>query len=349
MSVSKLRIIAILGCLWIVPQVAQGQLIGSYYSGILEYRLPILKAVPPTYSGQPSDITTAYLWVDQLMRGYKDYKIDQYISTIGFGDTLKFLAKMLYRMDDDNAPLLYQYEISGLPIQGNKNYSWNYKSTPAHERDVIQNQIGIGMNDSGRAGFLIACDYISDITVTDTVVKNYTPGSIVEQMVCVKATIQDEIKGQKIAVCPLTRPAKKSHEMPLSFSDSAFVQDPVISNAAAGACFNFEYSPDWDRLADNSDQLPYMYPLKDGNGPWLKPGGEYIVFLRLAGVNGDSSYGYFTFWPFWGVFGNSGAMYRVVDGKVVDPYDDFGLGGTNLPVTEWKTRLRARIYSILHP
>jgi hypothetical protein len=114
----------------------------------------------------------------------------------------------------------------------------------------------------------------------------------------------------------------------------------------------FEYSPKWQSGIFTDEGDPSVPVLSDSTGWWVRPGGEYIVFLYLHGVNMDSANNYFTIDPFWGVFGSQGAMYRVVSGHVVDPNDDFGLGASvsgGLTVAEWKTRLRARIYNILHP
>jgi len=43
-------------------------------------------------------------------------------------------------------------------------------------------------------------------------------------------------------------------------------------------------------------------------------------------------------------------MYQIHNGKVSDPKDDFGIGASvGLTVADWKTRLRAKIYSLINP
>lgn len=328
---------------------AKAQLSGgsSYPGGILEYSLPYLTSVPPLTDSQPPDVVTAYLWADELMRTTQMYKINNWISNLSYSDTMKTLAQTLYEVDDDNPLSLYQWEISGWPLAGHPDYTWHYKADPGVVRPSLQNQIGSTCPDTGRTGFLLACDYISDITVGDTSILYHT-GSSIPHMVLVNATINDQIKGQRIPACPSMMKERHKGATPQDGGYSTYAV-----NADTGSCMQFEYSPEWQRGLFTDDLRPfdedYTDYLADSTGFWIKPGGEYIVLLYVHGVNGDTANGYFTIDPFWGVFGTQGAMYRVIDGYVVDPYDDFGLGGTHLTVSVWKTRLRARIYNILHP
>ena len=92
------------------------------------------------------------------------------------------------------------------------------------------------------------------------------------------------------------------------------------------------------------------WPLVDSSGTWIKPDSEYIVFLSLIQIKSDSSYSYFTVQPLWGGFGSTAGMYPVRGGIVVDPHDDFGIGAASgLSVTDWKSRLRARIHKLINP
>ena len=65
------------------------------------------------------------------------------------------------------------------------------------------------------------------------------------------------------------------------------------------------------------------------------------------GIGTDGTLGYFTTFPV--MFGSKAGMFPVADGIVQDPHDDFRLGGTGLTVSEWKSRLRAKIYTFTHP
>ena len=99
-----------------------------------------------------------------------------------------------------------------------------------------------------------------------------------------------------------------------------------------------------------NNDVGVAWPLMDSSGTWIKPGSEYIVFLSLIQIRADSNKSYFTTQPLWGAFGSAAGMYPVRGGKVVDPYDDFGIGASSgLTVAVWKSRLRARINKLINP
>ncbi|HEY3875105.1 MAG TPA: hypothetical protein VGM92_06485, partial [Candidatus Kapabacteria bacterium] len=294
------------------------------YTGIMEYSLPLLTSVPPLDSTQPSDVASAYLWADELMRTTKWVSINHWIGNLGYGDTMKFLAKMLYEVSDNNPLSLYQWQISGNPNSVSQHLAWNYLGFPAQEVPMLVNQIGAGMSDTGRTGFILACDLIADVSVSDTILKNDPTDKITPDIVMAQATILDEIKGQKVPYCigAGMRTRKNNSNQALSYTT---VWPTHAVAADTGTCLQFEYSPEWSQgLA--GDELPFWPALSDSTGPWVKMGGEYIVFLRIAGIGSDASSGYFSIQPYWGVFGTQGAMYKVIGGIVQDPKDDFGIG-----------------------
>jgi hypothetical protein len=322
---------------------------GPHYTGTLEYSLPLLTSVPPLYIGQPSDVTSSYLWADELMRTTQWNLIDRWIGGLGYGDTMKYLAKLLYEVKDDNPLSLYQWEISGWPLGGHPDYTWHYKGNPGVSIPELQNQIGINLGDSGRTGFILASDVIADVSVSDTFVQYDSTNVIVPHMVFVHSTILDEIKGQQVPLCVGYDMSTRRKANGTTAQSYATPWATYAIPADTGSCLMFEYSPEWSS-GIAGDELPYGNQLQDSTGYWIKPGGEYIVFLRLAGVGSDTANGYFSVQPFWGVFGSQGAMYRVISGIVQDPNDDFGLGASaGLSVSVWKSRLRERIYNILHP
>jgi hypothetical protein len=325
---------------------------GHTYTGSLEYSIPLLTAVPPLYVGQPTDVTNAYLWADELMRTTQWFSIDRWIWNLGYDDTLTYLAEMLYEVSNDNPLSLYQWEVSGNPNSISQHLSWNYLGHPATEIAELTNQIGGMMPDTGRTGFIIACDLITDVSVSDTIITSNPTDKIIPYTVFVKSTILDEIKGQKVPLCvgDGMSAGRKNKISPLSTYVTPWATYAVAADT--GTCLDFEYSPEWQRGIATDAPDPSTPMLSDSTDWWIKPGGEYILFLRLAGVGSDTSNGYFSVQPYWGVFGNNGGVYRVISGHVVDPNDDFGLGASisgGLTVSEWKTRLRARIYNILHP
>jgi hypothetical protein len=325
---------------------------GPHYTGSLEYSIPLLTAVPPLYVGQPSAVTSAYLYADELMRTTQSHSIDTWIWNLGYDDTLKYFAEMLYEVSDDNPLSLYQWEVSGNPNSIKQHLSWNYQGHPASDIDVLTNGIGGRVPDTGRTGFILACDIIADVSVSDTIIKFDPTDKIIPNTVFVVSSILDEIKGQKIPLCVGEGMLTGGKGKITTLSTYATPWATYAVAADSGSCLDFEYSPQWQRGIATDAPDPTTPVLSDSTNWWIKPGGEYIMFLRLAGVGSDTSNGYFSVQPYWGVFGNNGGVYRVISGHVVDPNDDFGLGASvsgGLTVSEWKTRLRARIYNILHP
>ncbi len=318
------------------------------YSGAMEYSLPLLKAMPPISDSQPSDIANAYLWADQLMRTTSSADIETWLKNLINIDTMKFLAKMEYKVRDDNPLTLYQWESSGWPEWGHADYPWHYKADPGVEVDRLTNTCGYLMADTGRNGYLIACDIIADIRVSDTSITNVSNNPIAPHEVFIKSTVLDPIKGKQIPECLGYGMRARQGKITAQTTYAT----PWITHAVpddTGSCLEFEYSPEWSRTKAG-DQVPYANPFKDSSGWWVKPSGEYIVFLYFGGIGSDTSNAYFSVWPYWGVFGTQGGIYRVLDGIVQDPNDDFGLGAAaGLPVNQWKARLRARIYNILNP
>jgi hypothetical protein len=344
--------VLLLSALFAVSSVQAQPNSGLTYTGSLEYSIPLLTAVPPLYVGQPTGVTNAYLWADELMRTTQSYQIERWIWNLGYDDTSKYFAQMLYEVSDDNPLSLYQWEVSGNPNSINQHLAWNYLGHPASEVDVLTNELGGITPDTARTGFILACDIISDVSVSDTFIKYDSTDEIIPNTVFVNSSILDEIKGQKIPSCvgegARARPQRKG-AMPLSY----VTPWPTYAvSASTGSCLQFEYSPQWQRGIATDAPDPTTPILSDTTGWWVRPGGEYILFLRLAGVGSDTANGYFSVQPYWGVFGTQGGIYRVISGHVVDPNDDFGIGASvpgGLTVSDWKTRLRARIYTILHP
>lgn len=307
------------------------------YGGALLYSMPWDKTVPPVDSTQSTQIRTAYMWADEAMRLYSGYKIDSFIKAMTWSDTAKTFASNLYQIQDDN-PLAY-YMWSGDAIKPNP-----YKASPGNaEFTFIQNSRFIA-GDSMRTTALLYPEIISDVIVSDTLCKTEIDSRSSMHMILVSSTILDEIKGKKVPLCVgWDMRAGKKGKAVLSLSDTASAWATYSVPADTGQCLQFEYSPEWPRIASD-DEVP---SLSDSTGWWIKPGREYIVFLYFEGLQGDTSNGYFTVKP--ASEGTSGGMYPVVNGIVQDPNDDFGFGATNLTVAAWKARLRARIHSLINP
>jgi len=68
----------------------------------LEYSMPEMTSVPPTYPGQPFEVSTAYYYFDLLMRTNREYSVDSFFYAMGNSDTARFIAAGIYRVNDDN-------------------------------------------------------------------------------------------------------------------------------------------------------------------------------------------------------------------------------------------------------
>ena len=306
----------------------------SHYTGVLEYALPKITSVPPISSSQPPEIQTDYLWLDEAFRLVRPgFYADNYLKNLGYNDTSKFIAKVLYKIVDDNPITAYQW-MGAIPIP------YPYHAPPGRVREVFQHHFGTIANDTGKSGFLLACDYIYDIHVSDTIGTSWDGTYGIHKTVLVKYSILDTIKGKSVPECTDLFQPHKGDVTPQSIEPTSVT--PI--HAAPGVCSYFEYSPNWTRSQFTDGGT--IDPL----GNWIKRDSEYIVFLGFLGVYADSVNSYYDITPLWGALGTSGAMYRVQGGYVIDPNDDFGIGASSgLTVSEWKTRLRARIYKITNP
>jgi hypothetical protein len=304
------------------------------FTGVLLFAVPIIDTVPPISSSQPSEIQTDYLWLDEAFRLVKPgFYLDKYINNLGYNDTSKFIAKVLYKIVDDNPITAYQW-------MGAAPSPYPYNAPPGRERVVFQTHFDALANDTDRTGFLLNCDFIYDVQVSDTIGTIWDSTFSIHKTVLVKYSILDTIKGKTVPECTDIFLPHKSGIKPQSIDPTSII--PV--HAAPGVCSYFEYSPEWtqSQFSDGGTTDPL--------GNWVKKDSEYIVFLGFVGVYADSLHSYYDISPEWGGMGTSGAMYKVQGGYVVDPNDDFGIGASSgLTVTEWKTRLRARIYKITNP
>ncbi len=308
------------------------------YQGALLYSIARDTSVPPLYAGQPAQVTTAYLWLDDALRLYPESVIDNYINSFSWNDTAKVIVSNIYQMEDDN-PLSF-YMWSGKAIKPNP-----YKGDPGHDQVLIEDRV-MHIGDTGRTYSLLAPDVIADVMVVDTFCTMDTNSNPYDKrdVVLVNCSLLDPIKGKRIPACPDMMRSKYKGVRTLGFTPA---YPTYADTASVGTCLQFEYSPEWQR--SQTDEYRMRTRLIDSSGGWwVKPGHEYIVFLTFLGFGADSTKGYFSVRPGTTVLGTSGGMYPVVNGIVQDPGDDFGLG-SNLTVADWKARLRARINSIINP
>jgi hypothetical protein len=293
-------------------------------AALLYNAMPPDTSVPPLYPGQPSQVTTAYLWLDDLMRLEPESAIQSYISSLSWNDTAQTIASNLYQIQDDNPLSYYNWDAQGI----NPN---PYQGVPGQAELAFINQVS-QIEPTGVVSGLLASEIISDVTVSDTACYTNPSALLATDAILANCVINDEIKGKWVPACPGSPHARK--KSPSTLGVASPISALPADSASVGTCLQFEYSPEWKQIPSNQ-----FSPLLGG---WIKPGREYIVFLSFVGTGGG-----FTTWPL--LFGTCGGMYPVVGGIVQYPHDDLSLGGTNLTLSAFKAALRAKISALITP
>lgn len=318
-------------------QVSRGKT--NPYGGALLYTVPRLSVDMPLYSGQPSEVSSAYYWLDSCMREYDYARMEHFFGRLGNSDTSDLIANIIYRVTDDNPLSFFQWLWMSDPPQ-------RYRCAPGAFLLNFESRLPQIYSDTLRTLMLIKSDIIAHVRVVDTMMKIDPFASIAKRMVRVICEIQDPIKGKYVPGCPIdgSRSIGENKSLPevlvpvLVFADSA----------EQGACLEFEYSLDWGRSFGEGDVF-IPDSLIDINGQaWIQRDSEYIVFLNLVGISSDNGSPCFSVQSL-GPFGSCASMYPIRNGIVYDPNDDFGFGSASLTSPEWKSRLRARISSLTNP
>jgi hypothetical protein len=317
----------------------------QYYHGALLYAFPHLGTVPAVNPNQPTNIQTDYLWLNDAFADVKPgFAMAGYIQSLTYADTLKYLGSVLYEVVDDNPITFARWATAST-------WPYHYGAAPGQIRVTLQSQFSKVAGDTNRTAFLLDNDIIADVTVTDTQQYMWPSDPATPRSVVVTCDILDRIKGQSVPQCVFLYKAHSNGKIQtLSVPFPPIMADTVP--ATSGTCFQFEYRPNW-RLGIPPD---YTYPgqpeLTDSTGDWIKKDSEYVVFLNFVGVWSDSANSYYSLSPDHGWFGSNAGLYPVRGGVVYDPNDDFGIGasvGGGLTVSQWKTRVRAKISSIVTP
>src|ERR1017187_6585212 len=121
----------------------------------LLYSMAADTSVPPLYLGQPPAVTTAYLWLDDLMRLDPEYMIQRYIQSLSWNDTTKTIASYLYQIQDDNPLSYYNWDGTGI-------YPHPYKGRPGQSEAAFISQV---WQLAGNVpGVLLSSEIIADVT-----------------------------------------------------------------------------------------------------------------------------------------------------------------------------------------
>jgi hypothetical protein len=282
---------------------------------------------PPLNTGMPYDVLLGYLGMDSLCRTTPGIVIDSLLQVVKYSDTTRYALKYLYEVDDYNPLLYYSWKYT---YAGKNHYN---NDAPNYLNDVFLSYVWHTFPDSGRASTLGTADMILHIIVIDTETHIDTNSLLASQSIRVTYAVLDTIKGQ---ILPLHPSGGFNNQKQKHIADYLNVG-------------YFEYSPQWGRLPGLADDIIAgrgNLVWFDGT-PWIKAGGEYIVFLRFQYIWDGNSASYYTVWPFMGC-SKMGSMYPVTSGIVDDRYNDWGLGSSPT-VQSFIAGLRTKIYSITHP
>ena len=209
--------------------------------------------------------------------------MDSYIQSLSYGDTLKFLASLLYQVVDDN-PITFMRWEGAFP----KPYP--YHEAPGEVRTHLQSQFSTLAVDTNRTPFLLNADIIADIKVTDTAQYFWPSNTLNPRSVVVTCQILDGIKGKYVPGCPFIYKARKKGATPQSLYPPVFA-DTVP--ATTGTCMQSEYTPTWTLGIQTDYYIPGQNELTDSTGDWIRQDSEYVVFLDFVGVKSDSVNAYY--------------------------------------------------------
>jgi hypothetical protein len=297
------------------------------FGGPLFYAFPLLTQYPPLNTGMPFNVLIGYIGGDSIVRNAPESLIRDVTKNLTYADTAKYAAKYMYELDDYD-PVTF--------------FRWCYTQPTA------------GMYPSGGPGFvkgralarmvkifppnlnaypLLYSDYIAHIKVTQTVATTDSTASFAKTVVLVTSYILDTVKGKRVPFCLNEQFRAK--------------EEGRTMQSALGACLNWDYALEWKRLNHSPDKSHDDSSFVDGEGnQWIQESKEYIVFLRYESLRRYDTYNYADLFPVTG-WGSCGGMYPIIDGRVYDPYNDFGYG-SNLTVEQFEAALRNNIYSITH-
>ncbi|HZV13327.1 MAG TPA: hypothetical protein VFA55_08930 [Candidatus Kapabacteria bacterium] len=300
---------------------------------MLRYKLPYLTSYPPLNSGMPFDVMVGYIYGDSLARYAGLKATDNAIANMYYADTIRELAKYMYELDDYNPVNFYLWGRTD-PL---RRFKW---ISPMYVRIQSCERMETVFPDSLRTADISWADYIADVHVNYTIegVDFGSPGLRLHP-VKVDCTVLDPIKGQ-VFPPPIPDNIYSAHEVKHQGSSTVSIPGDTIQ---------FEYTMEWDRTNHGEDALfgdSTLGNIKTG-ARWIQPDSEYIVFLSFVGLGQDHSGAYCSLYP-ESIIGTNSGMYPVRDGKVYDIRNDFGFG-TGLTVAQFKSALRAKIYSITHP
>ncbi len=303
----------------------------SYQGLTFEYLKP--SVYPPLYTDMPYEVMIGYIAMDSICKNMILDSVDKFLKQQTFNDTIKYLKKVMYEMNDYN-PILF--DVSQF------NHDTNYKIFGTDLVEYVKKSIHRTQSVDTKFDYnIISAAYIVHIKVTYTNLIYNNLAKLAKNQIIVTGKILDLIKGHYIPNCKYTGPSpiKRDEE------NKSLKKLPTTLNLI-DSCIQFIYCLEWTRGKNYEEPFCTKHMVDENGLPLIKQDTEYIVFLRPILICETTSNYYYSLRPL-DPYSEVYTMYPIIDGLVIDPGNDFGFG-RGLSVEEFKNKLKSRINMILN-
>lgn len=262
---------------------------GRWYdssTAMYQVRYPILRSLPPLNSGMPYEVLRSYIYLDSIARFDFNHTVERASERWEqVNDTLKTLAKHLYRLTDYDPMIFTQYE-NEMGLSSGSKYVVSMAAIHQNVRGAIRRAFP-GTQEGSALYSLLNADYVLRVRVTgiDSMPIRSQGGSLFPFRFRVMAQVLDTLQGAVFMPCA---------------GQSDVNTKKRRSGSGWHPCIQFQYSPgNYFNFGDMNTDDGWMYPERDpefttGDGFFtMKKGQEAIVFLRHSVSLSDSSADYF--------------------------------------------------------
>jgi len=279
-----------------------------------------------TMNGLPLNIALTYATLNWACTNYNDSTVANILDNMTtFNDTLRYFGKYLYELTDYDPMMMALFSRRGrFPI-------WTLHPRTTSNK-ILDKYCSLSSNPN-LDRMLLYSDYISLITVTDTMRIYDTSMVRVKNGITVTCEINDEIKGSNRPQCynlynSTIKPGKKG---------SSLTQE-TTTNAN---CFQFDYKLELPLQMPPGGAVFCEICAVDSLGqPYVKKGKQYLGIFQVYLLCSDSTSNSYVISPL--KTGQQPYLLPVENGMIYDAINEFGLGITNT-VQEFVAKLRTRI------
>lgn len=293
-----------------------------YYRGLC-FKYPLAESWPPLLDDMPEIVREGYILIDSLLRENDYYKMNDYFHSLS-NEELKEYFNYYYHIRDYNT---YHYMSCIYPDYEDQIVN------PFFIDGILESCLEDISEDFENENAIIFSGLMAHIRIVDTLYRNaWVDGT--RHQVIVKAEIIEPIKGK---VVPSLKDVSEVY-FPEDYDDPV----PRVQPALPGTQFQFQYKI--DRFINRDTITNFMTGSQDK--PWNKINCEFILFLPgKSTICRDSTDVYYSPFPLM-IDYHKGYFFPIKDGKVFDPYNQFGFG-YDLPVEEYKEKLKDRIRELI--